>query len=62
MLSLLTGARRSNVLAMHWRKSTWSAEPGPSPAPRQRLGTTSPLTSAAIEVLQARAEANGAQG
>ncbi|MHB1707093.1 MAG: tyrosine-type recombinase/integrase [Acidithiobacillus sp.] len=65
MLSLLTGARRSNVLAMAWAeinldRATWTI-PG-SKAKAKDNNITVPLTTAAIEVLQARAEATGAQG
>ncbi|MHB1321487.1 MAG: tyrosine-type recombinase/integrase [Acidithiobacillus ferrivorans] len=57
MLSLLTGARRSNVLAMTWteinlERGTWTI-PG---SKAKAKDNTVPLTSAAIEVLQARAE------
>ncbi|MHB1737189.1 MAG: tyrosine-type recombinase/integrase [Acidithiobacillus sp.] len=66
MLSLLTGARRSNVLAMTWQeihleRRTWTI-PGPKAKAKAKDSITVPLTTAAIEVLQARAEANGAQG
>ncbi|WP_123103918.1 tyrosine-type recombinase/integrase [Acidithiobacillus sulfuriphilus] len=64
MLSLLTGARRSNVQAMHWQeihleRRTWTI---PGSKAKAKDNITVPLTTAAIEVLQARAEANGAQG
>ncbi|WP_163098203.1 tyrosine-type recombinase/integrase [Acidithiobacillus ferrianus] len=64
MLSLLTGARRSNVLAMTWAeinldRATWII---PGSKAKAKDNITVPLTSAAIEVLQARAEATGAQG
>ena len=64
MLSLLTGARRSNVLAMTWaeinmERRTWTI---PGSKAKAKDNITVPLTTAAIEVLQARAEATGAQG
>ena len=64
MLSLLTGARRSNVLAMAWAeinldRATWTI---PGSKAKAKDNITVPLTTAAIEVLQARAEATGAQG
>ena len=64
MLSLLTGARRSNVLAMTWTeinldRGTWTI---PGSKAKAKDNITVPLTSAAIEVLQARREASGAQG
>ncbi|EGQ63659.1 integrase family protein [Acidithiobacillus sp. GGI-221] len=64
MLSLLTGARRSNVLAMAWAeinldRATWTI---PGSKAKAKDNITVPLTTAAIEVLQARAEASGAQG
>ncbi|MBU2761239.1 tyrosine-type recombinase/integrase [Acidithiobacillus sulfurivorans] len=64
MLSLLTGARRSNVQAMTWEeihldRRTWTI---PGSKAKAKDNITVPLTTAAIEVLQARAEANGAQG
>ncbi|MHB9044166.1 tyrosine-type recombinase/integrase [Acidithiobacillus sp.] len=64
MLSLLTGARRSNVLAMTWTeinldRGTWTI---PGSKAKAKDNITVPLTSAAIEVLQARREATGAQG
>ena len=64
MLSLLTGARRSNVLAMHWQeihleRRTWTI---PGPKAKAKDNITVPLTDAAVDVLQARAEATGAQG
>ena len=64
MLSLLTGARRSNVLAMTWAeinldRATWTI---PGSKAKAKDNITVPLTTAAIEVLQARAEATGAQG
>ncbi|MEY2334278.1 tyrosine-type recombinase/integrase [Acidithiobacillus ferrianus] len=64
MLSLLTGARRSNVLAMTWEeihldRRTWTI---PGSKAKAKDNITVPLTTAAIEVLQARAEASGAQG
>ncbi|MDD2749604.1 site-specific integrase [Acidithiobacillus sp.] len=64
MLSLLTGARRSNVLGMHWNeihleRGTWTI---PAIKAKGKEDITVPLTNAAIEVLQARADATGAQG
>ena len=64
MLSLLTGARRSNVLAMTWaeinlERRMWTI---PGSKAKAKDNITVPLSSAAIEVLQARAEATGAQG
>ncbi len=64
MLSLLTGARRSNVLAMTWaeinmERRTWTI---PGSKAKAKDNITVPLTDAAIDVLQARAEASGAQG
>ncbi|MEB8536544.1 tyrosine-type recombinase/integrase [Acidithiobacillus ferriphilus] len=64
MLSLLTGARRSNVLAMTWAevnldRRTWTI---PGSKAKAKDNITVPLTDAAIDVLQARAEATGAQG
>ncbi|MBE7562248.1 tyrosine-type recombinase/integrase [Acidithiobacillus sp. HP-6] len=64
MLSLLTGARRSNVLTMAWNeihleRRTWII---PGSKAKAKDNITVPLSSAAIEVLQARAEATGAQG
>ena len=64
MLSLLTGARRSNVLAMTWaeinmERRTWTI---PGSKAKAKDSITVPLTTAAIEVLRPRAEANGAQG
>ena len=64
MLSLLTGARRSNVLAMDWKeihleRRTWTI-PGSKAKAKDSIAV--PLSSAALEVLQARAEANGAEG
>ena len=64
MLSLLTGARRSNVLAMHWQeihleRGTWTI---PGSKAKAKDNITVPLTDAAVDVLQARAEATGAQG
>ena len=64
MLSLLTGARRSNVQAMAWaeinmERRTWTI---PGSKAKAKDNITVPLTTTAIEVLQARAEANGAQG
>ncbi|MBU2843907.1 tyrosine-type recombinase/integrase [Acidithiobacillus thiooxidans] len=64
ILSLLTGARRSNVLAMAWNeihleRRTWII---PGSKAKAKDNITVPLSSAAIEVLQARAEATGAQG
>ena len=64
MLSLLTGARRSNVLAMHWQeihleRKTWTI---PGSKAKAKDNITVPLTDAAIDVLQARAETTGTQG
>jgi integrase len=64
MLSLLTGARRSNVLAMHWQeismeRKTWTI---PGSKAKAKDNITVPLTTAAVEVLQGRAEAAGMQG
>ncbi|MHB8851421.1 MAG: tyrosine-type recombinase/integrase, partial [Acidithiobacillus ferriphilus] len=64
MLSLLTGARRSNVLAMTWQeihleRRTWTI---PGPKAKAKDNIVVPLTDAAIKVLQPRAEATGAQG
>jgi integrase len=64
MLSLLTGARRSNVLAMTWteinlERRTWTI---PGSKAKAKDNITVPLTDAAINVLQARSEATGAQG
>jgi len=64
MLSLLTGARRSNVLGMAWgeinlERRTWTI---PGTKAKAKDAITVPLTDAAINVLQARAEATGAQG
>ena len=64
MLSLLTGARRSNVLAMTWaevnlERRTWTI---PGSKAKAKDNITVPLTDAAIDVLQARAEAFGAKG
>ena len=64
MLSLLTGARRSNVQAMHWQeihleRRTWTI---PGPKAKAKDNIVVPLTDAAIKVLQPRAEATGAQG
>lgn len=64
MLSLLTGARRSNVLAMTWaeinmERRTWTI---PGSKAKAKDNIVVPLTDAAIDVLQARAEASGAQG
>jgi integrase len=64
MLSLLTGARRSNVLGMTWgeinlERRTWTI---PGTKAKAKDAITVPLTDAAIDLLQARAEATGAQG
>ncbi len=64
MLSLLTGARRSNVLAMTWaeinmERRTWTI---PGSKAKAKDNITVPLTDAAIDVLQARAEVSGAKG
>ncbi|PKY10056.1 hypothetical protein B1757_12305 [Acidithiobacillus marinus] len=64
MLSLLTGARRSNVLAMTWAeinldRRTWTI---PGSKAKAKDNIVVPLTDAAIDVLKARAEASGAQG
>ena len=64
MLSLLTGARRSNVLAMTWAevnldRRTWTI---PGSKAKAKDNITVPLTDAAIDVLQARAEASGVKG
>ncbi|MCL4526227.1 MAG: tyrosine-type recombinase/integrase [Gammaproteobacteria bacterium] len=64
MLSLLTGARRSNVQAMAWQeinleRRTWTI-PGSKAKAKDNIAV--PLTDAAIDVLKARAEASGAQG
>lgn len=64
MLSLLTGARRSNVLSMTWaeinmERRTWTI---PGSKAKAKDNITVPLTDAAIDVLQARAEASGSQG
>jgi integrase len=64
MLSLLTGARRSNVLAMTWaeinmERRTWTI-PGSKAKAKENI--TVPLTDAAIDVLQARAEVSGTKG
>ena len=64
MLSLLTGARRSNVLAMTWaeinmERRTWTI---PGSKAKANDNITVPLTDAAINVLQARAEASGVKG
>ena len=64
MLSLLTGARRSNVLAMTWaeismERRTWTI---PGSKAKAKDNIVVPLTDAAIDVLKARAEASGAQG
>ena len=64
MLSLLTGARRSNVMAMHWNEVNLERRTWTIPGTKAKAGDniTVPLTDAALEVLQARAEANGMQG
>lgn len=64
MLSLLTGARRSNVMAMHWNEVNLERRTWTIPGTKAKAGDniTVPLTDAALEVLQARAEANGTQG
>jgi integrase len=56
VVSLLTGARRGNVLAMEWRevnleRATWTI-----PAAKTKTGTdyTLPLTPVAVQVLEAR--------
>ena len=64
MLSLLTGARRSNVLAMTWaeinmERRTWTI---PGSKAKAKDNITVPLTDAAVDVLQASAEASGAKG
>ena len=64
MLSLLTGARRSNVLAMHWQEINLERKTWTIPGSKAKAGDSIavPLTDAAIEVLQSRAETSGAQG
>ena len=64
MLSLLTGARRSNVLAMTWAEVNLERRQWVIPGSKAKAkeSITVPLSNAAIEVLQARAEATGAQG
>ncbi|UTV79781.1 tyrosine-type recombinase/integrase [Acidithiobacillus sp. YTS05] len=64
MLSLLTGARRSNVLAMHWKEINLERKTWTIPGSKAKAGDSIavPLTDAAIEVLQSRAETSGAQG
>ncbi len=64
MLSLLTGARRSNVLAMHWQEINLERKTWTIPSSKAKAGDSIavPLTDAAIEVLQSRAETSGAQG
>ncbi len=64
ILSLLTGARRSNVLAMHWQDINLGRQTWTIPGSKAKAGDsiTVPLTDAAIGVLQARAETSGAQG
>ena len=64
MLSLLTGARRSNVLAMTWaeinmERRTWTI---PGSKAKAKANISVPLNNSAIGVLQARTEATGAQG
>ncbi|WP_248885629.1 tyrosine-type recombinase/integrase [Acidithiobacillus acidisediminis] len=64
MLSLLTGARRANVLAMHWQEINLERKTWTIPSSKAKAGDSIavPLTDAAIEVLQSRAETSGAQG
>ena len=64
MLSLLTGARRSNVLAMHWKEINLERKTWTIPGSKAKAGDSIavPLTDAAIDVLQSRAETSGAQG
>jgi len=64
LLALLTGARRSNVLAMHWNeinleRRTWTI---PGSKAKAKDAIVVPLSDAAIDVLQARAKANGMAG
>ncbi|MDX5935383.1 tyrosine-type recombinase/integrase [Acidithiobacillus thiooxidans] len=64
MLSLLTGARRSNVLTMHWdeihlERKIWTI---PGSKAKAKDNIVVPLTNAAVEILQIRAVANGSQG
>jgi len=64
MLSLLTGARRSNVLAMHWNEISLERRTWTIPGTKAKAGDSIhvPLSDAALGILQARAEANGMQG
>ncbi|MGE4530928.1 MAG: tyrosine-type recombinase/integrase [Acidithiobacillus sp.] len=64
MLSLLTGARRANVLAMAWaeinlERKTWTI---PGSKAKAKDNIIVPLTDAALDVLQTRAQTSGAHG
>ncbi len=64
LLSLLTGGRRSNVLAMHWQdfnlgEALWTI---PASASKNGRSMAVPLSSAAMQILEDRAEKYGQQG
>ncbi|MBW9250346.1 MAG: tyrosine-type recombinase/integrase [Acidithiobacillus ferriphilus] len=64
VLSLLTGARRSNLLAMTWTEVNLVRKTWTIPGPKAKSGDTItvPLTTAAIEVLENRKDIMGGKG
>ena len=64
MLSLLTGARRGNVQAMRWEEINIERRTWTIPGAKAKAGDSIivPLSTTAVEVLQARADRDGTQG
>ncbi|MDD3760257.1 MAG: tyrosine-type recombinase/integrase [Acidithiobacillus sp.] len=64
LLSLLTGARRSNVLAMHWQEINLERALWRIPSAKAKAGEAIevPLSSAALDILQRRKTTYGGQG
>ncbi len=54
LISLLTGARRSNVLAMKWDEISWERAEWRIPETKNGTSHTVPLTKAAIQILDLR--------
>ena len=54
VLSLFTGARRSNLLSMRWEEIDWSQNLWTIPKTKNRYSFTIPLFEDAVEILLAR--------
>jgi integrase len=59
-ISILTGARRSNVESMRWAEISWSTATWTIPAEKSKSGEamTLPLIPKAVEILRARRESS----